>query len=264
MTAFWDPAPLIAAAIAEGLDLGDCYHIEILPAPHEPPPRMPKDHHAVYVFTAPRQTLKVGLVGANNRRRYTRNHYRYDTHQNSSLPLSILHDVQWKPRLTPETVGPWIMQNCQRTNILIDGRRLTRMVALALEAWLIYHLNPRYEGRTLAHLFRAGMLRSVKHLGWQGYWAALTEMKPRPAGMPPARWGPWSAKSLAQGGLLPPTLAPAAKAPPPPPRTGPRTAGRPLTAMQLLRRRALIAEGLDVPAALRPPPSGPLGKEQSN
>jgi hypothetical protein len=98
-------AQLIDAAIKEGLDLGS-YEIETLPAPHEPPPRLPKDRIAVYVFATPQQTLKVDLVGAGNRKRYTRYHYQPNRHQNSSLALSILSDPQWgKPRLTQATVG---------------------------------------------------------------------------------------------------------------------------------------------------------------
>ena len=114
-------AQLIDAAIKEGLDLGS-YEIETLTAPHEPPPRLPKDRIADYVFATPQQTLKVGLVGAGNRKRYTRYHYQPNRHQNGSLGLSIMSDPQWgKPRLTQATVGDWIKRNCERTNILLNA-----------------------------------------------------------------------------------------------------------------------------------------------
>jgi hypothetical protein len=209
--ATWQHAGLVAAAKQEGLEIGD-YEIETLPAPHEPP-RLPRGKMAVYVFTASGQVLKIGMVSATNKKRYTHHHYKPESWHNN-LSLSILNDPLWKPRLTRSTVGDWIRRNCERTNILLDGQ-LGRLTAVALEDWLIHHLKPRYEGGQFQGLPQPDPLtllqRCVEQHGWRYHWRHCFVSR-RPSGYPPTRWNLTPPRVNGHGELNPGGLTGSGKA----------------------------------------------------
>ena len=161
----WYPDCVVTAATQAGLDLGR-YEIEEMGRPHEPPKFLPAGKMAVYVFTAPWAVLKVGMVYARNNARYTHQHYNPDSCQ-SNLALSILKDRGWPgPALDRHSVGGWIRRNCRRDNILLDAD-LGRATVGNLEDWLIYHLEPRYEGGLFRRDRLSELRRSVRKHGWR-------------------------------------------------------------------------------------------------
>ena len=120
--------------------------VEVLPAPHASPLRLPAGKVAVYVFAKGAETLKVGKVGAKSHARYTSQHY-IPGSAKSTLAASILLDAA-DHRLTEEdigSVGIWIRTHVDRINFLLDERFGPHTLAL-FEAFLQCRLNPRYEG----------------------------------------------------------------------------------------------------------------------
>ena len=63
--------------------------VEVLPAPHTPPTRLPKGKMAVYAFMLGGECLKVGKVGARSTARYVSQHY-LPRSSRSNLARSLL------------------------------------------------------------------------------------------------------------------------------------------------------------------------------
>lgn len=147
----WHPEAVIddfrTVAHLAGVDLpGDAINIEVLPAPHVPPTKLPVAKMAVYVFSRGPDILKVGKVGAKSQARYTSQHYNPGSAA-STLAASVLADREWLGLgdVEPASVGPWIRENIDRVNVLMD-ERLGIPVLTLLEAFLQCRLKPRYEG----------------------------------------------------------------------------------------------------------------------
>jgi hypothetical protein len=115
--------------------------------PHEQPTNLPKGHMAVYTFIYEGEFLKIGVVGPNSAPRYISQHYRLPSDpKQSTLAKSILNDENMsKFNLTPDTVGPWIKENCRRIDfeIPVEAGIFARDL---IEKMLHYKYDPRYEG----------------------------------------------------------------------------------------------------------------------
>ena len=120
--------------------------IEIFPAPHIPPDKLPVGKLAVYAFFFCDKCLKVGKVGAKSQARYTSQHYSPNS-SNSNLAKSILMDrvALGLTDIDENSIGEWIKKNTCRYNILLDESLGMRCLAL-LETFLQCRLKPRFEG----------------------------------------------------------------------------------------------------------------------
>ena len=120
--------------------------IEFLPAPHQPPRRLPPGKSAVYIFVYQARTLKVGKVGPNSAARYTSQHYNPGSAP-STLAGSLLAHGEEKlgvEGLTQANVGAWIKANTDRYNLLLPKACPARLRTL-LEAFIQCKMNPLFE-----------------------------------------------------------------------------------------------------------------------
>lgn len=138
---FREVAHLAGIALPDG-----AIAIEKLAAPHVPPTRLPGGKMAVYVFSKGEDILKVGKVGAKSQARYTSQHYNPGSAM-STLAASILADRDrlGLAHIDEAAVGPWIKENIDRVNFLMDERVGVPVLSL-LESFLHCRLKPRYEG----------------------------------------------------------------------------------------------------------------------
>lgn len=120
--------------------------IEVLPAPHASPTRLPTGQMAVYVFTYGADVLKVGKVGPKSQARYTSQHYNPGSAQ-STLAASVIADAARLGLGEADIagIGNWIRANVDRVNILLPSQLGVPVLTL-LESFLQCRLRPRYEG----------------------------------------------------------------------------------------------------------------------
>lgn len=120
--------------------------VEFCPAPHRPPPHIPKGMMAVYGFWWNGEWLKIGRVGPNSNARYTSQHYNPRS-AGSTLARSLEADEKMVgiPGFDPSTPGIWIKSATSRVNILLPSESGNGLLAL-LEAFMHERLKPRYEG----------------------------------------------------------------------------------------------------------------------
>lgn len=99
----------------------------------------------VYCFRYNGTFLKIGKAGLKSSPRFLSQHYNPNSAK-STLARSILDDQEMvNIGVTSENIKDWIKQNCQRIDILIDGK--TGIFTLELiEAILHYRYRPKYEG----------------------------------------------------------------------------------------------------------------------
>ncbi|MCZ7641867.1 MAG: hypothetical protein M5U33_02745 [Pseudorhodoplanes sp.] len=147
----WNPqsalADFRAVAGLAGIQLADRdITIELLPAPHVAPSRLPPGMMAVYVFSRGAQVLKVGKVGPNSHARYSYQHYKAGSAM-STLASSLLADKALSDlaETDPSAVGAWIKGNIDRVNFVVEASLGIHLLTL-LEAFLQCRLKPRYEG----------------------------------------------------------------------------------------------------------------------
>jgi hypothetical protein len=159
-----DPGVLITefgeAAAKAGIDGWPCpLRFETLPAPHVKP-LLPPGRAAIYVFAVsteygrsapcgPGTVLKVGRVGPNNNRRFSRSHYRTDVPTISTLAQSLLaHPVLWPwlgiQHLDAIGVENWMLTNLDRIHFFLPGDH--RHVRVALEIYVRARVGSVYEG----------------------------------------------------------------------------------------------------------------------
>lgn len=146
-----DTAPLIrdfiTAANLAGARLEERdIEVEVLPAPHIPPSRLPAGRMAVYVFMHGERCLKVGKAGPSSSARYTSQHYNAGSAP-STLSASLVKygSVLGVPDLDVNTAGTWIKANATRLNFTLEVRHGIPVLSL-LEAFLQCKLRPMYEG----------------------------------------------------------------------------------------------------------------------
>lgn len=147
----WNPEQTLAdfATVAQlagvAMVAGDI-SVELLPAPHAPPTRLPAGTMAVYVFTHGSDVLKVGKVGPKSQARYTSQHYNPGSAQ-STLAASMIADAERMGLGEADIgeIGNWIRAKVDRVNILLPVHLGVPVLTL-LESFLQCRLRPRYEG----------------------------------------------------------------------------------------------------------------------
>ena len=135
-----------AAQIANYEVSRDDLNLEFFPAPHKPE-KLHKGKRAIYGFGVDDHWLKIGKAGGNSNARFQSQHYNPRS-ANSNLASSILKDGESPivPTLSENTVGEWIKKNCYRFNVLFGAHHADEL-ATFMEAFFIFCLKPRYEGR---------------------------------------------------------------------------------------------------------------------
>ena len=123
----------------------DDLSLEILPAPHRQPSRLPAGKMAIYAFWGDGCWLKVGMAGPNSNARYTSQHYNA-----GSAPSTLAASVtRWSADNPLEgfeagSPGDWLRGSCHRANVLLSSEHPRELLAL-LEAFLHLRLRPRHE-----------------------------------------------------------------------------------------------------------------------
>lgn len=122
------------------------FEVEYLPAPHCPPPRLPAGKMAVYGFWGDGVWLKIGMVGAKSKARFTSQHYNPGGAR-STLAGSLAKDphILTVSGFDPNVPGAWIKTATHRVNTPFSSHKRIKLLAL-LEAFLHLRLRPCYEG----------------------------------------------------------------------------------------------------------------------
>lgn len=147
----WDPNAALAdfrtVARLAGVEIAVAdLQMELLPAPHAAPTRLPTGMMAVYVFSWGDEVLKVGKVGPNSQARYTSQHYNPGSAM-STLAASLLADGDRFGIVETDRaeISRWIKSNVDRVNFLLKAELGVPVLSL-LESFLQCRLRPRYEG----------------------------------------------------------------------------------------------------------------------
>ena len=130
----------------------------LLRAPHCPPVLRP-GYCAVYAFAispnarepAPcgaGTVLKVGRVGASNKRRFTRSHYNPDGPRSTLARSLVSYPIMWPwlgiHHLDPDTVKQWMLSHLDRMHVFVpDGHP---EVLAALEVYARARMGSVFEG----------------------------------------------------------------------------------------------------------------------
>jgi len=122
--------------------------LELLPAPHNAPTKLPTGKMAIYIFWIDGRCLKVGKAGPKSQARFTSQHYNPKSAA-STLAASILKskDDFMPDNIGNDEIGNWIKSNVSRANILIDVDQGIAVLNLC-EAFMQCRLQPIYEGFT--------------------------------------------------------------------------------------------------------------------
>lgn len=137
---------LAVANIAQVRINRDQISVEILPAPHRPPRRLPAGKMAIYVFVYGDTTLKVGKVGSNSQARYISQHYNGGSAP-STLAASLLKrgGEIGVTNLDNARVSEWIKSQTDRINFVVDSEVGIDGLSL-FESFLHCRLKPVFEG----------------------------------------------------------------------------------------------------------------------
>ncbi|WP_417657715.1 hypothetical protein [Pseudidiomarina aestuarii] len=124
----------------------DQVSVEILPAPHRPPSRLPAGKMAIYVFVYGDTTLKVGKAGSNSQARYISQHYNAGSSP-STLAASLLKrgGEIGVSNLDNDSVSEWIKSETDRINFVLDSEVGIDGLSL-FESFLHCRLKPVFEG----------------------------------------------------------------------------------------------------------------------
>lgn len=124
----------------------DMIYVDAQAAPHTPPTSIPVGKLAIYIFYWGEKCLKVGIVGAKSKSRFTSQHYN-PMSSKSNLAKSILTNRErlGLPDINEANVRDWIITNTDRINIFIDAS-LGVYSRNLLESFLHCRLNPLFEG----------------------------------------------------------------------------------------------------------------------
>lgn len=136
----------------------DSLRVEYLPAPHDQP-RLPAGFGAVYAFalgvsageSAPCRAgcvLKVGRVGASNKRRFRYSHYRPDGPSSTLARSLVSYPIMWPwlgiEHLDNANVKQWMLSSLDRLHIFVpDGHP---DVLAALEVYTRARIGSVFEG----------------------------------------------------------------------------------------------------------------------
>lgn len=113
----------------------------------------------VYAFTAGGYCFKVGKAGPKSKARWNSHHYNLDETTPSTMPKSMLKNIdRFKTcfpdtkhseieQLNKENIQQWIKENMSRLEFLIEDQYDGVSLNL-LEALVQFHLKPIFEGRS--------------------------------------------------------------------------------------------------------------------
>ncbi|MDR2624478.1 MAG: hypothetical protein LBC39_07975 [Methanobrevibacter sp.] len=121
--------------------------------PHERPKNLSDRKMVVYSFIHKNKFLKIGYVGEKSKARYTSQHYNPESSK-SNLAKSVIEDKEIE--LDERNIGEWIEKNCQRVDIILDGK-LGYVTGNILEAALQYHFEPKYEKNIVKYPRKLGV-----------------------------------------------------------------------------------------------------------
>jgi hypothetical protein len=162
-----DPSELVRDFAADagkaGIDgwsgrLQDALLHELLPAPHRPP-NLREGFAAVYAFAVSAQAgefapcragcvLKVGRVGASNRRRFTSSHYRPDGPPSTLARSLVKYRIMWPwlgiDHLDNDAVKQWMLDNLDRWHVFVPAGH--PQVLAALEVYARARMGSVFEG----------------------------------------------------------------------------------------------------------------------
>lgn len=140
LAAFIEVATLAGAPLTP-----DDLQVELLPAPHKSPSRLPGGKMAIYAFWGDGCWLKIGMAGPNSNARYTSQHYNPGSAQ-STLAASLVKWAGANPLQEFDLARPgdWMRASTHRANILLSSEFPRELLAL-LEAFLHLRLRPRHE-----------------------------------------------------------------------------------------------------------------------
>lgn len=118
------------------------FYIEFQDKPHFPK-ALGDGKMAVYMFLYNDKFLKIGIADKNSSARYQSQHYSVRGNS-STLAKSLVEDERMSD-VNERNVKEWIMNNCQRYNIILDAE--VGSFALSLIEGLLHHkYMPVYEG----------------------------------------------------------------------------------------------------------------------
>ncbi len=122
------------------------------------PTTLPTGKSGVYVFLAGAYCFKVGKAGAKSKARWNSHHYNLDETTPSTLPKSILKNMDKFKKCYPATkhqeidalgksnIQSWIRNNMSRMEFLIPDNGDPTVLNL-LEALAQFYTKPLFEGR---------------------------------------------------------------------------------------------------------------------
>ena len=149
---FLEVARLAGASIPR-----EALRIELLPAPHRRPSRLPPGGQAVYAFFLGDRCLKVGKAGPKTNARFTSQHYGFNAPSTLAKSIDASRDLVARllseatgAKETPlpqrDRLGQWIERNTSRLNAFIPVSSGQFALAL-LEAFLQCRFKPVFEGK---------------------------------------------------------------------------------------------------------------------
>mgnify|MGYP006956025752 CR=1 FL=1 len=113
------------------------------------PKSLQKGSIAVYSFyyIAGKQFLKIGQANRKSAARYNSQHYSIISGR-STLAKSLINDPNMASIINnSQSIGAWIVNNCERYDVIIDGNKHDKLTLNFVEGLLHYYFKPRYERR---------------------------------------------------------------------------------------------------------------------
>ncbi|MGZ4198647.1 MAG: hypothetical protein ACXVP1_00495 [Thermoleophilia bacterium] len=146
----------VATLAAVELSPADVY-LELLPAPHRPPPALPQDTQAVFAFLLGDGCLKVGKAGPRTEARFTSQPYGFGAPSTLAKSLVRYHHLAAMllspdradelAELTEASVGAWLRHNTSRLHLLMPALA-GGLVLTLMEGFMQCRLQPVFEGRS--------------------------------------------------------------------------------------------------------------------
>ena len=134
-----------SAAIGRPMIEGTDFEVIHQPLNHKPS-RLPNDKIAVYTFYYNGNFLKIGQANIMSKARYQSHHYHIKCGR-STLTNSLVADPTMNSIVNKSNVMNWIIQNCERYDVLIDGNKYNKLTLNFIESLLHYYYNPKYENK---------------------------------------------------------------------------------------------------------------------
>ena len=137
-----ETSKLVGKLMKEGID----FHI-IHQDKNHTPAKLESGYMAVYTFYYDGIFLKIGQAGLKCNPRYQNQHYLVNGN-GSTLAKQISLDSSMMMNIGEiDNISNWIKSNCERYDVIIDGKKHSKVTMNFIEGLLHYKYNPRYENR---------------------------------------------------------------------------------------------------------------------